>query len=249
MWKPVYYGASAVVFLRNDLAFPITGKLGSDNLETIRIPTLSMRILAFAVNINDWDGALKIYQGVIHNFRNTKYSKGAFQFLAGHCAFFQRDYAKAAELMESAREIGVVWNDRILIKSMLLITRDKWLQNKDTDALGAARRTLELTPDQIIAAYNYGVIGWYLSRNNKNASEQSFPAGKQELDWQYQLKHVLNSADQKTAVPQIGFRIVEDMLNGSYADRPRILFPSEPSQKSKDRYEQLEKKINKIGRQ
>ena len=234
-WKPLFYGARAVVFGRRDLYFEDTGRLGGAELDDIRILGRALHVLTFAININDWETATRIYRGAKKNFPDNIAVNDAGRVLEGIFAYNTRDYEQAASLLRKPDEgEPVLRSDGILLNSYLHLTARKWGENKDDEAFAYAQAAILTAKTDLIAHFNYGVMGAYLTSSGKQVQiAEGVPS------WQESLQFFLNNFQKVNNVPGQTAEIARNMLSSAIKGRPPMMEPGKPAEDKIEFYREL----------
>jgi len=233
-WKPLFYGARAVVFGRRDLYFEDTGSLGGKELDNIRIPGRALDVLTFALNINDWESATRIYQGAKRNFPDNLAVNDARRVLEGIYAYNSRDYESAAEILKIPKGEAVFRSDGILLNSYLHLTVQKWNENKEAEAFTYAQAALLTARNDLIAHYNYGVAGAYLE-----SSGITLQVAEGLPFWWESLQFFLNNYQKVGNVPGQTADVARNMLGSAIRSRPPLMEPGKPSEEKIEFYKSL----------
>ena len=234
-WKPLFYGARAVVFGRRDLYFEDTGRLGGAELDDIRILGRALHVLTFAININDWETATRIYRGAKKNFPDNIAVNDAGRVLEGIFAYNTRDYEQAASLLRKPDEgEPVLRSDGILLNSYLHLTARKWGENKDDEAFAYAQAAILTAKTDLIAHFNYGVMGAYLTSSGKKVQiAEGVPS------WQESLQFFLNNYQKVNNVPGQTAEVARNMLSSAIKGRPPMMEPGKPAEDKIEFYREL----------
>lgn len=234
-WKPLFYGARAVVFGRRDLYFEDTGRLGGEELDDIRILGRALHVLTFAININDWETANRIYRGAKKNFPDNIAVNDARRVLEGIYAYNTRDYEQAASLLKKPEEGESVFrSDGILLNSYLHLTARKWGENKDDEAFAYAQAAILTAKTDLIAHFNYGVMGAYLTSSGKKVQiAEGVPS------WQESLQFFLNNYQKVNNVPGQTAEVARNMLSSAIKGRPPMMEPGKPAEDKIEFYREL----------
>ena len=242
-YKLAFFGPSAVIYVKKHIVLPKDAPKYGEGLARIRSVHRGLEVLNFATNHQQWEGALKVLEGMKENFyseKDLKFVRAAESFLEGIFAFFQRDYAKAVELLQAAKNSKIVWSDNLLAQSYIHLSRQQWAARQDAATLKSARSALALAPKDLICLFNVGVIEWYISTQGG-----ATPASVNAL-WRKRLSMFVQRARaQKNLSPSL-IQMVQKIYNGSYKQRPPLLHPKEPAPALKGKVEEIRKKVKAL---
>ncbi|MBP83170.1 MAG: hypothetical protein CMO61_04920 [Verrucomicrobiales bacterium] len=233
-WKPLFYGARAVVFGRKDLDFENTGSLGGEEIENIRISGRALHVLTFAININDWENANRIYRGAKNNFPEERAVRDSKRVLEGLYAYNSRDFESAASYLNIQEEGAFFRSNGILLKTYLQLTVQKWNEKSDTEAFTYAQAALLTGNKDILAHYNYGVLGGYLSSSGlKPQVAPNLPS------WEESLGFFLENYQKVGGIPSQTADIARSMLGDGIKVAPSLMNPSLPPEDKVETFKQL----------
>jgi hypothetical protein len=228
-YKLAFYGARAAIFVKKHVKLAVGAPTRGDELSHIRSSGRALSVLKFALNKNDWEGALIVLNGMKKNFSHAtdlKSVTAADDFLYGVFAFIRRDYEESVQRLESAKSSKIIWSDGILLKSYIQLVRQQWIKNLDTDALESAKAALKLSPKDLINLFNLGVIEWFLQERKEDVQIKNLKIGQ---SWRIHLETFVKATSGKTKIPQNVIRIAKGILAGTYQERPPLLYQNEPS--------------------
>ena len=228
-YKLAFYGARAAIFVKKHVKLIEGAPTRGEELPRIRSTGRALSVLKFALNKNDWEGALIVLNGMKENFwreQDLKSVQAADDFLNGVFAFVQRDYEEAVGRLEGAQKSQIIWSDGILLKSYIQLSRQQWNKKQDTEALKSAMAALKLAPRDVIASFNAGVIEWFVQEKKEDVNIKDL---KIEKSWRKQLEAFVRAASGKKAIPESVLRIANGILAETYHDRPPLLSLNEPA--------------------
>ena len=231
-WKPLFYGARAVVFGKSDLYFEPTSPLGGKELDDIRILGRSLHVLSFAININDWDGAIRLYNGANKNFPNHLAVADAKRALRGLFSYHSRDYESAAIFTKTPKEGALFTSNGILLNSYLHLTIDHWKKDRFNEAFAYSQAAVLLAKNDMLAHYNYGVIGAYLEASGKPVKVAEGVPG-----WRQSLEFFIKNFDEIKGLPQQSIGIARNLLGSSIQPKPALLEPQRPSEETVETFQ------------
>ena len=233
-WKPLFYGARAVVFGRKDLEFEDTGSLSGEEVENIRILGRALHVLTFAININDWENANRIYRGAKNNFPGERAIRDSKRVLEGIFAYNSRDFESAASYLNIQKEGAFFRSNGILLKTYLQLTVQKWNEKSDTEAFTYAQAALLTGNKDILAHYNYGVLGGYLS-----SSGQKIQVAPNLPSWEESLGFFLEHYQKVGGIPPQTADIARSMLGDGIKVAPSLMNPSLPPEDKIKTFQEL----------
>lgn len=238
-YKLAFYGARAAIFVKTHVKLPAGAPTRGEELPHITSVGRALSVLKFALNKNDWEGALIILNGMKKNFQRApdlRSVNAAEDFLYGIFAFVQRDYEESVRRLESAKESAIIWSDGILLKSYVQLGWVQWIKNQDTAALKSAKAALELSPKDLINLFNVGVIEWFLQQRKEDVQIKDL---KVEQSWRTYLETFVKATSGKTQIPQNVILIATGILDGTYQERPPLLYPNQPSPELGERLNEI----------
>jgi hypothetical protein len=228
-YKLAFYGARAAIFVKKHVKLAVEAPTRGDELSHIRSSGRALSVLKFALNKNDWEGALIVLNGMKKNFSHAtdlKSVTAADDFLYGVFAFIKRDYEESVRRLESSKGSKIIWSDGILLKSYIQLIRQQWTKSLDTEAFESAKAALKLSPNDLITLFNVGVIEWFLQERKEDVPIKDL---KIEQSWRDPLEKFVKATSGKTQIPQKVIRIAKGILAGTYQERPPLLYQNQPS--------------------
>jgi hypothetical protein len=222
-WVPVFYGASAAVFARGELAGPGARVVAGKGVDDIRNLVQARRVLKFALKIGDTAGAARIAAGIGKRFTlpGERGRTGSVRSLAqGLAAWQRRDYEGAVEHLAGAREDFRGDVGPLLAASHLLLAGLRWRNGDPRSALREARAAVEEMPEDPRALYDAGAIGWYLERRSGTGSLLT--------GWREDLGKFLRISRGGTGLAPGVVEAAGEMLAGSFDKTPPLLMPAGP---------------------
>ncbi len=237
-WKLAFFGPSAAVFVRKNILLSPELPRAGRGIGEIRNIGQALLVLMFSVSIHDWDNAHTILASMRERFKCPNHRvkvQAASDFLEGTLAYYHRDYEKAVAHLEACRQARTIGATPLLVSSYNHLTVLAWSGRDGQRALSAARAALSLNRADPYALFNVGVMEWYLSENPEAWGEPSggrvapgiSPLDKR-LEWRRYLQAFLKQAEIYPHIkgPLVG--IAQDILRGTYHQRPPLASPAEP---------------------
>lgn len=219
-WVPAFYGASAVVFVRRGTPLP-GGRLQSGTrIGDIRNLYQALLALAFALDVRDPDGALRIVTGMERRFTSAGERAivgGARAAIDGVIAHRRGDHRTAVRLLAQVATEYQGLPATLLVESALLETRRLWLADDVPGALEMARVAARFAPRGLMARYNAGIIGWWLHRQT--------PGSREEL-WRADLEAVVSMPTADDPALRAAVARARALLEGRSSGRPPVLAPA-----------------------
>lgn len=239
-WKLAFYGASAAVFVRNNMSLSYEAPRAGRGIGEIKNMGQALMVLAFAASIQDWNSARKIVDSMQERFKCPEHRspvQAAGHFLEGTRAYFQRDYEKGIKHLEACHRSKAIRAEALLVNCYNHLTVLAWSNRDDQRALSAAESALVLKPTDAYALFNAGVTEWYL-REKTNAWAKTtsphdwksgglYPLQTRPL-WGQRLRMFLKLAKSTPGMSESAVGIAQSILNGSYNMRPPLARPAEP---------------------
>jgi hypothetical protein len=202
-WKCVFYGKSAVVFVRTHLALHDKPALAS-GVRDIREYPVGVNILQTALQIKDWNGAEQLLSFMKQNMTSQEYKQkidGLQYVKQGRYAYNLKDYSSTIQSIEQARTCGINSPTYYSAASMMLA-----LQNWHTRQYETAVKqmiTSLFAYDTFAATYNLAMMAWQVENMQKNngLSGLSFSDKEKEIlsAWRKALKQLI---DKNKSTPQ-----------------------------------------------
>ena len=237
-WKLAFYGPSAAVFVRKErLLSPQLPRAGS-GIKDIKNISQALLVLMFSVSVRDWDNAQVVLASMEERFKcpNHRAKIGAASdYMKGTLAYFRRDYEKAVAHLEACRQARTIRVTPLLVRCYNHLTVLAWSNQDAQKALSAARMALALNRADPYALFNVGALEWYLSENSGTSSWPSgvriapgvSPLGRRP-EWRPYLQAFVKEAEMSPYIkgPLVG--IAQDILRGTYHQRPPLANPAEP---------------------
>lgn len=240
-WELAFYGPSAAVFVRKDVvALPFQPQTpAAGGIENIRNLNQAIRVLKFAISINDLCAARKIAAGIEQNFKCPNQHNlvlACQQLVKGMVAYYRRDYKRSAEYLQLCQESKLLTNETALVKSYLYLTAKKYKSGDYRQALRYAQAAQAIAPDNLYAAFNAGVLCWYTERtvnhDNKLFESKSPEDFNRPVEsCRRHLATFLKIVDGRFAVPEQVALTARKILNETYEGLPRVIVPPEPDYK------------------
>ena len=247
-WTPVYYGCSAAVFARKDLAHGIALQ-HAPGIADIKNLIQGMLVLEFALNLKDFTAADEIVAGLEQRFSAERYRARvhkARQLTEGLRAYSRRDYNQAIRLLTP-----VAGDARLnLVLSLMHVGHARWKAEEDLAAQVATFKALELLPSSAFVQFNAGMIRWHLSKSAAATGEVEESGGTDtdtprpqdddealpEEEWRVLLKGFLEAASKNRTVPTRAVKLAKAVLEGRFKGRPPLIaLPEPPLQEEKPR--------------
>jgi len=228
-WKPVFYGASAVVLAQKKIAPPDAPPLRGKGIARIRNLNEAVRVLVFTVNIGDREGTDMVLAGMRKVFRLPR-TRRTVEMLSAYVdgvrAYEAGEYEKAAKSLRRVHKFGVVGTTRRLTRCYEHLTVRHWNSNNEKAALEMALAALRVMPEETIAVYNAAVIEWYLRTQVPGAPGKPKPgAATSPTTYRKNLALFLEKAKRDSAIPKKTVAVARGILANNCSGRPPLLVP------------------------
>ncbi|MEM9399345.1 MAG: hypothetical protein AAF984_03990 [Verrucomicrobiota bacterium] len=233
-WELLFYGQSAVIFARHDLDLEPASPLGGKTIENIPALSWAGSLLTFAANIEDWEGALRIYHGFSGNFSGSKAATDARRFLEGSLFYRAHNFALAAERFTPLEGGSSFKDDGILSNSYLHTTADHWNKNELDTAFTYAQATVLVASKNLMAHYNYGVMAAFLE-----ADGDSLKTVKGLPNWRKSLQIYVDHFDKVNNLPSQTLTLAHDVLGAGIKEKPQLIEPRKPDPEKIDYFKGL----------
>jgi len=237
-WTLVFYGTSAAVFVRKDVAPPGARLRTGGGIDHIRNLSWAALLLRFALNVPDLDGAARILACMEKRFRFPKQREGvkrARTQYEGVRAYYEGDYDLTVQRLEQVRGTA----DAMLASSYMHIASRQWQKQAWADAYQAARAAHELAPESMLALYDLGMTGWRLTQGDPGDPGGAQPAKQPKPDgaapikpdrkeWVRSLSRFLEARAANPNIPNQPYQYAEAILEGRLKGAPPLLVPNVP---------------------
>ncbi len=218
-WKPVYYGPSAAVFVPSGTPVPKDAPLAGKGLDDIKNIKDALGAFLFAVNIRDITGAVRIVRDMEKRFDKTESQrevvKGCAILVNGVAAYYQGKYDRAAVLLVEAKNRQLFYSTDILFDALTQVGSACWGQNRDGDAEKSIKLAFSLKPKSYMAAYNAGVVSWYVRKGGDTA-------------FRAPLEDFLELTNDYEQHFRISRAVARDILDGKFDQKPPLMLPPDP---------------------
>ena len=238
-WVPVYYGSSAAIFARKDLArgVPLQHAPGIADIKNL---VQGILVLEFALNLQDFPAAEEVVAGLERRFAAVRYRdrvQNGRLLLDGLKAYTRRDYEEAIQHLTPVA--GAARQNLVLCH--LHIGRKHWEAEEDEAAEEATAKALELMPKSAFVRFNAGMIRWHRSKSSRAAGSDKKPGradaappeggapAPPEEEWRVLLEGFLQAAGTNRSIPARAVKVAKAVLEGRFKGRPPLIKVPEPS--------------------
>ena len=219
-WVPAFYGSSAAVFVRRGTPIPVGGLRAGAKVGTIRNLYQALLVFAFALDVNDLDGAEQVVQGIEGRFRSGSdrtVVAGARAALDGVRAHHRGDYAAALTLL---KDVAAAYQGRPAAAMSDSASHEAirlWQSGDARGALQMATTAVRFAPQSLVARHNAGAIGWWLQRETSISPDKS---------WRVHLETFVQLAERGRPASASMIEAARSMLAGQGVMRPTLLAPA-----------------------
>ncbi|MEM1159173.1 MAG: hypothetical protein AAGH72_13070 [Verrucomicrobiota bacterium] len=233
-WETVFYGQSAAVFGRYDHGSEPAKPLGGKTIEEITILSRAVRLLSFSVNIEDWNGAFRIYEGMANRFPDTKALADARRLLEGTLFYRAHQFSLAAERLTPSESGSIFRDDGILRNAYLHTTVDLWKHNETDTAFIYAQAAVLIAPKDLMAHYNYGMIAAFVEINGLDLQTVN-----EMPDWKQSLRIYVDNFQQVSNLPVHTLTSARNTLHEKSINKPSLIEPRKPDPDKISYYQNL----------
>ncbi len=233
-WKLAYYGPSSAVFARSDIPIPEMEDRSAESIARISNASQALFVFRFAMAISDWDTSSQILARMRSHFpcSHTRAMTESMEDLyAGTRAYYDENYPEAIRRLEKCRAGGAISDPNLLVNAYYRVIASSWSKHDERAAYASAQAALAVRPDDPIALYNAGVIGWYVEAQAGPQGGRAAGADATGLSlapvagsWRDPLRRFLKVTENQPINPTLT-SVASKMLQGEYAERPSLVMP------------------------
>ena len=224
-WAPVFYGPSAVVFARRDLALAAEPLRAAPEIGEIRNLYQGLLVLSFALNVQDFRGAERILAGLETRFlfgnRRAKV-QGAVALTRGIRAYYEEEYGRAATHLRTAYEALPSAAGPALASCVLHLAAARWAEQDYAEVRRLLEYAAELAPDDALVLYNRGVTAWALAQGAEGGPDAA------AVDWAALLRRFDGRAEAGGGVPPRARQVAAAILAAQFQGLPPLMVPKRP---------------------
>ena len=217
-WAPVFYGPSAVIFVREDAGFSYDiHRLDKHRFDGLKTLHQAYTVFIVAQNIDDLETSCHILELIKKKFSYM----AEYEKIVRVCTIYQEALAAMAEgdyekAFAKLNPVGLYPNrlkaNASLVKLRNWKVRGLVKNGEYREALGLIEATLQVIPVHVTGLYNAGIIGYIIeTRENsqKESDVRTRAPDKKAANWKNYLKRFLELAPNHQNAP-----IARDVLEG-----------------------------------
>jgi tetratricopeptide (TPR) repeat protein len=234
-WRLVFYGATAAVFVRNEVRLSAMARESAESIFHIRNLNQTARVFAFVLSLKDLETAGRILESVNSRFKCPNQGKTARMmnlFFRGVCEYYHHNFQRATNSLSECEKSKIITNREILVNCYLYLAQTAYGNDNVTKAMEHAQSALNLDPDNLYALFNSGVLEWYTTRIERDKVTTDLMRKQRVTDNQngkQYLRKFLERARHTSGVPGHVSSVAKEILLDKYNLRPFLIAPPLPS--------------------
>lgn len=234
-WRPVFYDASAAVFVEDQILLPPDAPWVAKNISGIRNLDQALNTVWFAVSIRDWESAKAIVETLDIPFRTQGHKttiKGLAAYVKGMKAFSEGNHDDAVTHLTQAQRHEIKSGIKALNRSRNILGARAWDAGRDQEAYDHIMAAFRLNSEDPHTLFNAGVLAWYRGKmavmNKKTPQKHTIFPNRLKTSYQRDARVRLTrflSSYGKFLPPQI-VADAKAILADTYSRRPYLIRPN-----------------------